>query len=60
MPITDPDPHKILAGLRANEAQLRALVAAQPENALAKAALGSVEVAIGALTASLASSTPPA
>ena len=57
MPVTDPDPHKILTTLRTVETELRALVAARPGDALARAALGAVEVSIVAMSAIVSSMT---
>lgn len=49
MPITEPDPHKILDALHAVLAELRTLDA-RAGGVLAKVAIGGVDVAIVAVT----------
>lgn len=49
MPITDPDPHKILADLRASLANLQAAAKNAPSDARLLVAVGQVAAAIAVL-----------
>jgi hypothetical protein len=58
MPITPPDPGKILDALLAAQAELQALAAARPGSTLVKLAAGALDVAIIAAEALVRESPP--
>jgi hypothetical protein len=58
MPITPPDPGRLLDTLRAAQAELQALGTARPGSTLVKVALGAVDVAILAAEALVRESPP--
>jgi hypothetical protein len=60
MPIEPPNPHRILDTLNAAMVQLQALAASEPPGAaLPAVAIGSVQVAIVAVTAIAGACDPP-